>query len=240
MAIFLHFYADSAKLYFVDNSANIDGGLRERKRQQTRKAITAAARSLTATKGLSGFTIEEVCETVGVSRRTFFNYFPSKEDAILGHHDDEHPGELMAGFLKGGGEPGTISETLLADLIQLTLDIWASKVDSESATDVRQLIAAIKKEPQLMAKIVGASAEREASSRQLIAQREGVPADHPVVVMAVAVTSAMAHHAHETYFSASNTRTFRELLLEDALALKTLFGQALPLQNLPTSPKGSS
>lgn len=240
MAIFLHFQYNSAKLYFVDNSANIDGGLRERKRQQTRKAITAAARSLTATKGLNGFTVEEVCETVGVSRRTFFNYFPTKEDAILGHHDDEHPGELMAGFLKGGGEPGTISETLLADLIQLTLDIWASKVDSESATDVRQLIAAIKKEPQLTAKIVGASAEREASSRQLIAQREGVPADHPVVVMAVTMISAMAHHAHETYFSASNTRTFRELLLEDAQALKTLFAQALPQQNLPTSPKGSS
>ncbi|HEY8753433.1 MAG TPA: TetR family transcriptional regulator [Arthrobacter sp.] len=213
----------------MENSANIDGGLRGRKRLQTRKAVTAAARSLTAAKGLSGFTVEEVCERVGISRRTFFNYFPSKEDAILGHHDDEHPGELMAGFLSGGGEPGTISESLLADLIQLTLDIWAAKVDSESATDVRQLIAAIKKEPQLVAKIVGVSAEREAASRQLIAQREGVSADHPVVIMAVTAIGAMAHHAHETYFSASNTSTFHELLLEDAQALKTLFGQNLPI-----------
>lgn len=228
----------------MDNSANTDSGLRGRKRQQTRQAVTAAARSLTAAKGLNGFTVEEVCDAVGISRRTFFNYFPSKEDAILGHHDDEHPGELMAGFLRGGGEPGTISDTLLADLVQLTLDIWASKVDSESATDVRQLIAAIKKEPQLMAKIVGISAEREAASRQLIAQREGVPAEHPVVVMAVTMIGAMAHHAHATYFSASNTRAFRELLLEDAQALKTLFAQALPTQELPTqdlpaSPKGS-
>lgn len=219
----------------MENSANIDGGLRERKRQQTRKAVTAAARALTAAKGLSGFTVEEVCEEVGISRRTFFNYFPSKEDAILGHHDDEHPGELMSGFLAGGGVPGTISESLLTDLIQLTLDIWAAKVDSESATDVRQLIAAIKKEPQLVAKIAGVSAEREAASRQLIAQREGVPAGHPVVVMAVTAISAMAHHAHETYFSASNTRTFRELLLEDAHALQTLFAQ-----NLSASLKGSS
>lgn len=232
---FLHYLQFSAKLYFVENSANIDGGLRERKRQQTRKAVTAAARALTAAKGLSGFTVEEVCEQVGISRRTFFNYFPAKEDAILGHHDDEHPGELMAGFLAGGGEPGTISESLLADLIQLTLDIWASKVDAESATDVRQLIAAIKKEPQLMAKFVGASAEREAASRQLIAQREGVQADHPVVVMAVSMIGAVAHHAHESYFSASNTRAFRDILLEDAQALKTLFAQ-----NLSASLKGSS
>ncbi len=219
----------------MENSANIDGGLRERKRQQTRQAVTAAARSLTAAKGLGGFTVEEVCEEVGISRRTFFNYFPTKEDAILGHHDDEHPGELMAGFLAGGGKPGTVSETLLADLIQLTLDIWAAKVDSGSATDVRQLIAAIKKEPQLVAKIAGVSAEREAASRELVAQREGVPADHPVVVMAVTMIGAIAHHAHEAYFSASNTRTFPELLLEDATAVKTLFAQ-----DLPTGSKGTS
>jgi hypothetical protein len=108
-------------------------------------------------------------------------------------------------------------------------------VDSESETDIRQLIAAIKKEPQLAAKIAGISAEREAASRQLIAQREGVPADHPVVVMAVTAITALAHHAHETYFSASNTRSFPELLLEDAQALKTLFAQ-----NLPATSKGSS
>ena len=76
--------AKSAKLYFVSNSAIIDGGLRERKRAATRTAITAVARSLTAEHGLNGFTVEEVCEAAGISRRTFFNYFQSKEDAIIG------------------------------------------------------------------------------------------------------------------------------------------------------------
>jgi AcrR family transcriptional regulator len=218
----------------VTNSAEIEGGLRERKRRQTRQAVTEAARALTAANGLSGFTVEEVCEKVGISRRTFFNYFPTKEDAILGHRDDEHPDELIAGFLRGGGAPGSISATLLTDLVQLTLDIWAAKVDSESATDFRQLIAAIKKEPQLLAKIAGVSAEREAMSRQLVAEREGVPADHPVVVMAVTMIGAMAHHAHETYLSPTNTRAFREILLEDAQALKTLFAQ-----NLPETSKGT-
>ncbi|WP_255767844.1 TetR family transcriptional regulator [Pseudarthrobacter sulfonivorans] len=218
----------------MTNSAETDGGLRERKRRQTRQALTAAARALTAARGLNGFTVEEVCEAVGISRRTFFNYFPAKEDAILGHHDDEHPDELIAAFMAGGGEPGTISASLLPDLIQLTLDIWAAKVDSESATDVRQLIAAIKKEPQLVAKIAGVSVERAAASRQIVAQREGVAPDHPVVVMAVTMIGAIANHAHETYFSPSNTRDFRDILLEDAHALKTLLAQ-----NLPDTPKGT-
>ncbi|MET3720325.1 AcrR family transcriptional regulator [Arthrobacter sp. UYEF21] len=57
----------------MENSAPSDGGLRERKRRQTRKAVTAAARALTAAKGLNGFTVEEVCDEVGISCRTFHN-----------------------------------------------------------------------------------------------------------------------------------------------------------------------
>src|SRR6476660_5993038 len=75
----------------MGNSAINAGGLRERKRAATRAAITAVARSLTAERGLNGYTVEEVCEQAGISRRTFFNYFPAKEDAILGHVDDDLP-----------------------------------------------------------------------------------------------------------------------------------------------------
>ena len=50
------------------------------KRQlRTRAALVARARHLTAREGLTGFTIQELCDQVGVSRRTFFNYFPTKE-----------------------------------------------------------------------------------------------------------------------------------------------------------------
>ncbi len=48
--------------------------------------------------GLNGFTIEQLCEDVGVSRRTFFNYFPSKEDAIIGHFLDQFPADAIATF----------------------------------------------------------------------------------------------------------------------------------------------
>ncbi|MGG5171971.1 TetR family transcriptional regulator [Pseudarthrobacter sp. J1738] len=219
----------------MENSANSCGGLRDRKRLKTRKAVTAAARSLTATHGLNGFTIEEVCEQVGISRRTFFNYFPSKEDAILGHHDDEHPDELVAGFLQGGGAPGAISPTLLDDLLQLSLDIWATKVNAESTEEFRQLMAVIKKEPQFMAKLIGVGKERQSAFAEVIAQREGVPPTHPVIAMAVAVFSIMAHRAHEEYFAPGNTRSFRELVIESAEALKFLFSQPLTTGYTPSS-----
>src|ERR1700712_2523037 len=55
-----------------------------RRQQRTREQLISAARRLTATHGLSGFTVQELSDQVGVSRRTFFNYFASKEDAVLG------------------------------------------------------------------------------------------------------------------------------------------------------------
>ena len=54
-------------------------------------------------RGLNGYTVEEVCERGGISRRTFFNYFPTKEDAIIGHADDELPAGVVEDFIGGGG-----------------------------------------------------------------------------------------------------------------------------------------
>ena len=59
-------------------------GLRERKRLATRRAIQRAALQVVRERGLDGTTVDEISRIADVSPRTFFNYFPSKEDAILG------------------------------------------------------------------------------------------------------------------------------------------------------------
>jgi AcrR family transcriptional regulator len=59
-------------------------GLRERKRLATRRAIQRAALQAVRERGLDGATVDEISRIADVSPRTFFNYFPSKEDAILG------------------------------------------------------------------------------------------------------------------------------------------------------------
>lgn len=57
---------------------------RERNQRDTWNAIHAAAYAFARDEGLSAATVEAVVARAGVSRRTFFNYFPTKEDAILG------------------------------------------------------------------------------------------------------------------------------------------------------------
>src|SRR5437763_2750643 len=59
-------------------------GRRERKKRDTRKALASAAVRLAAERGPDQITIEDIAEAADVSVRTFFNYFSSKEEAIIG------------------------------------------------------------------------------------------------------------------------------------------------------------
>ncbi|UDY36112.1 acyl-CoA-like ligand-binding transcription factor [Dermatobacter hominis] len=57
-------------------------GLRERKRDETRRRIADAAAELASAQGIVETTVEQIVERAGVGRATFFRYFESKELAI--------------------------------------------------------------------------------------------------------------------------------------------------------------
>lgn len=203
-------------------------GLRARKREATRSAITTAARLATAQKGLNGFTIEQLCEEVGISRRTFFNYFPSKEDAIVGHLLDEFPADAMATFLAGGSTdsgaergPNGLTTTLLGDLFELT----CAMADELNFTreHLHDLIAAMKMEPQLMMKMMGSAETREHEFAAIIAQREGLPMEDPVALLAASVFGSMSRRSSQTFFSEQNTRSYREILADNLTSVHQFF-----------------
>ena len=73
--------------------------LREQKRLATRDAIEDAATKLVDGRGFNDVTVEEICEAAGISRRTFFNYFDSKDAAVLGGPSKEFTEDVRQRFL---------------------------------------------------------------------------------------------------------------------------------------------
>ncbi|MEW9548858.1 TetR/AcrR family transcriptional regulator [Nonomuraea sp. NPDC050783] len=64
-------------------------GLRERKKEQTRRRIAETALRLFDERGYDAVTVNEVAEAAGVAKVTLFAYFPSKESLVLdGIKDD--------------------------------------------------------------------------------------------------------------------------------------------------------
>ncbi len=58
-------------------------GLRARKRRETLQRITDAGMRLFIARGYAETRVDDIAEAAGISRRTFFHYFESKDDILL-------------------------------------------------------------------------------------------------------------------------------------------------------------
>jgi AcrR family transcriptional regulator len=193
----------------------------EARRRLTSARLTSAARRLTAEGGLSGFTIQELCDRVGVSRRTFFNYFPTKEDAVLGLGigvDDAHVAAFMSA--RHPDAPLGVSDRLLDDLARLAI----AHFDAVGLTreDAAEFTAALRREPGLLTTLVKLGQQQQRFIA-MVAEREGVDGDRSMPEVAVAVLTALSHVSAEAFFSDSNSRPFDELLLDRLAVAKSLF-----------------
>jgi TetR/AcrR family transcriptional regulator, regulator of mycofactocin system len=99
-------------------------GLRERNRRRTRRDIAHVALRLFDERGFESTTIDEVAEAAGVSRSTFFRYFPVKELVLFPTHDED-----LAAYRATLADADTTVPVRQA-LLQAALDASTVTIDS--------------------------------------------------------------------------------------------------------------
>ncbi|MBB5802771.1 AcrR family transcriptional regulator [Saccharothrix ecbatanensis] len=153
-------------------------GLRERKKLATRTALADAALRLCVEHGLDGVTVEQVANEAGVSVRTFFNYFSSKEEAVVA-------GDVAtaAAFVEAfAGRPA--EEPVLRALHAALIEIVPDRIDPERVAQLRVL----RRTPALLPHQVAAFTVQERELAAVVAARVGVDPAVDVYPMMFAAT----------------------------------------------------
>jgi AcrR family transcriptional regulator len=195
-----------------NSSGDVSEGIRERKRRETRQRITEAGLKLFGANGFEATTLDAIAAEAGISRRTFFHYFKSKDEILLSLQGSL--GERLVAAL--GEQPPTshpleATRQALASIVapfgNAELLVIDRMMRSSEAVQNRKQASYMRDEGLLFA-----------------ALRERWPSESDIALRLVAtVTIGAARHSIDTWSAEGGTRPFAEVLQETFDAMESLF-----------------
>jgi AcrR family transcriptional regulator len=195
-------------------------GLRERKKLRTRHALGAAALELAVAHGLAQVTVEQIAEAADVSPRTFFNYFSSKEEAVVAA-DVEHArdlGERLAA--RPAGEP------VLASVRAVVREVLAGT--GAEQREWIQRVRLVRSNPALLPHQLAAHAAIEQQLGAVIAERTGLPVDDLYPAVAAAAVMSATRAATTRWLASAGATDLGDCLDEALDLLATGLGHPPP------------
>jgi AcrR family transcriptional regulator len=150
--------------------------LRERKKLATHRSLRRVALDLVAERGFAHVTVEDIAEAADVSPRTFFNYFPSKEAAVVGADPDRVATLRERIVHEAPGEPVL---TALRVVMTSEAEAWAdelSELGGDPAGWLRRMKEA-RADPHLRAAHAAQMAMVERTIAEGLAERLGTDVD---------------------------------------------------------------
>lgn len=178
------------------------GTLRERKKAATRQSLHEAALRLAMSGGLDNVTVEDIADEVGVSRRTFSNYFANKEDAVL--HADRERTRRLIDLVRGrpaSEKPWTALRRSAEQLYgQLTLPdpVWVAQ------------LRLLRRHPSLLARQAADQIELERELADVLLTRGAE--DPELARLMVATFLAATRTAGALWFDSAGERPLPELM----------------------------
>ena len=121
---------DWAALRTPPGEAGTAEGLRERKKRQTRQQLTDTATEMFVARGFDAVRVSEIAEACGVSEKTVFNYFPTKESLIL-----DHPDTTMETLRSDLADPAVAPVRAALRILADELGAWIAWLDAEPDRD---------------------------------------------------------------------------------------------------------
>jgi AcrR family transcriptional regulator len=174
-------------------------GTREARRRATSTAIERIAVELALEYGTGAVTVEAICERALISTRTFYNYFPTKDAAIVGSAVAMPSATEIDGFVRSPGSD------LLGELIELCARGIPQFPDERDVMTLRMQL--LEREPALVSKMTGTFDEMSAELTQAVLRRleqtgrtaaaePGLAAEAEMIVV---LASAVMYHSMRSH-----------------------------------------
>jgi AcrR family transcriptional regulator len=189
----------------------VTAGLRERKKLATRLALHQAALELVAERGLDAVSVDDIAARADVSPRTFFNYYPSKDDAILGL-DPAAAHRLAEAFALRPAR-----ETPMQALHAVLLDRATEMAEESELWPLR--IQVIESHPVLLARLMAGFAESERELSAAIAQRTSTHVGSSVYPALLAAVQSAVMRASLSRWRASDFTVSLPDVVDESWAL---------------------
>lgn len=202
---------------------------RDVQKEQTRLDLALVAFELAKAEGLAQVRVPQIAEAVGVSTRTFNNYFSSKEAAIV------WPATLRGARMASDLAERPVGEPLAEALIDVVAGLYGTAAQDglpEGWLDgFRTLVAA---EPDLHGEYLKAQAAGEQSLAKVIADRTGATDGdlEPLLLAGVVIAAeraAVLHWIRQARPVAASRPLVEVVRAAVALAVGGMAGAAVPL-----------
>ena len=185
--------------------------IRERTRRLAQTELTSVAQDLFLEHGYEQTTVDQIAAAAGMSKRTFFRYFPSKDDLVIGKYDLF--GDRMADALDARPADEPVWESLRR-VFDIALD-YVQDDRQRARNDAMEHI--VQSTPQLTARYLEKLQRVQALLIGRVAERLALSATDPRPAAIVAAAFACMQTARASWLGSDQSQPF-DTFLDDAMS----------------------